>query len=187
MRPIRLGRVAGLEVSCAPSAMVSSAVLWAAVVTVALVVFRLGAIEALAGGLAVTLLHWVAELLHNIGHSLAARAVGRPMTGVQFYLLVGRSQYPADETGVTPGMHIRRALGGPALSAAVTVIAGLLTLGLVAAAVRLAWVGLLFFLDNLLVFALGPAPRLSAAELSAAGKVQQFSSNLDIKRCNMIS
>jgi hypothetical protein len=155
MTGVRLGRVAGLEVSFVPSALVGSAAMWGGFAAIGFFVFRASLAVALGGGLVMALLHWVDELLHNIGHATAARAVGRPMTGVQFWSVFGLSQYPPDEEELTPAMHIRRALGGPALSAVVTVIAGLIAVLMFTVASPVAWVALLVFLDNLLVFTLG--------------------------------
>jgi hypothetical protein len=155
MDGVRIGRVADLEVSFAPSALAGSAALWAASAEIGVLVFRASLVEAVIGGLLMTLLHWVSELFHNIGHARAARRTGHPMTGVQFWLVFGRSEYPADETDVTAQQHISRALGGPTGSAVVSLGAGLIAAIMVVTHAPLAWVGLLFFLDNLLVFTLG--------------------------------
>jgi hypothetical protein len=155
MDGVRIGRVADLEVSFAPSALAGSAALWAAFAAIGVVVFRAGVVEAVVGGLLMTLLHWVSELFHNLGHASAARRVGHPMIGVQFYLVLGLSQYPADEASLTPQQHMRRALGGPAGSALVTLAAALIAVLMVIAHAPLGWVAVLLFLDNLLVFTLG--------------------------------
>lgn len=63
-------------------------------------------------------MHWALNLVHNIGHWLAARRTGHPMLGVLFgeKLIFGRSLYPDDEPALPARVHITRALGGPALS-----------------------------------------------------------------------
>ena len=117
-------------------------------------VFNQGVISSVAGGVALTFLHWVCEVVHNLGHSTAARGTGHPMTGTRlgFWLVLGTSLYPPDEPPLPASIHIRRALGGPAGSAALTVVIGVLALLLANTAI--AWI-LLWFLDNLLVFTIG--------------------------------
>jgi hypothetical protein len=155
MSGIGLGRVNNLAVSFAPSAVLGSAVIWAVTVVVAVVIFHVGLAEALAGGLIFTLLHWFSELIHNFGHAAAARRSGHPMTGVEFYLVIGLSQYPRDEPELPAGVHIRRALGGPTYSAVLVLAAALITTGMAGLHVPLTWVALLFLCDNLFVFSLG--------------------------------
>jgi len=47
------------------------------------------------------------------------------MTGVLLHTVLGTSLYPPDERELPGGIHIRRALGGPALSFVVLIIASL--------------------------------------------------------------
>ena len=84
-----------------------------------------------------------------------AQSTGYPMRGVRFVHVLAYSVYPRDEPELSGKIHIRRALGGPAISLAVTVLA--LVILLVAQTVGgfLFWIALWFFLDNLLVFFLG--------------------------------
>jgi hypothetical protein len=67
---------------------------------------------ALLAGLLSALLFLVCEWLHQFGHSLAARSVGHPMTGIRFFNLFSGSEYPSDEPPLPPQSHVRRALGG---------------------------------------------------------------------------
>jgi len=67
---------------------------------------------AVVAGLLSTLLFLVCEWLHQFGHSLAARSVGHPMTGIRFFNLFSGSEYPPDEPALPPQAHVRRALGG---------------------------------------------------------------------------
>ena len=109
----------------------------------------------MAGGFAGMMLHWVAEMSHQLGHANAARETGYPMTGVRFRLLIGISEYPGGEPDLPPDVHIRRALGGPTRSLRVTLLAGLLALLTRPLGAIPTWLGIFFFLDNLLVMTIG--------------------------------
>jgi hypothetical protein len=82
--------------------------------------------EAIVFGVGVVIVHWGHELLHQIGHSIAARRVGHPMSGIHFWGPLGTGIYPDDEGDLPPGVHVRRALGGPIFSATVSLILGIL-------------------------------------------------------------
>ena len=108
---------------------------------------------ALGWGLAATVAHWLSELVHNLGHAWAARRTGHPMTGIRFWAMLATSVYPADE-GPLPGrVHLQRALGGPAASALLTLLAGGVTLALTAQSLPW-WLSLFVGLENLFVFTL---------------------------------
>ena len=113
-----IARLAGLDLRVAPSAAASFLLTWGAL-TVAGV--RLGGLSrraAALGGLVAAVGHWDAVLVHHLGHALAARSTGHPMTGVDFRGPLGVSLYPDDEPTLPAATHRRRALGGPLLSAA---------------------------------------------------------------------
>jgi hypothetical protein len=112
---------------------------------------------AIIGGLIGVFLHWLGEILHQLGHARAARRAGNPMTGIRLWWLLSASVYPPDEPPLPAEVHISRALGGPLASLVVSVVAGVVLLALSVAGVGgLAWwLALFFFLDNLLVFTLG--------------------------------
>lgn len=121
-------RLAGLELRVAPSAAASFLLTWGAL-TVAGV--RLGGLSrraAALGGLVAAAGHWDAILVHHLGHALAARSTGYPMTGVDFRGPLGVSLYPDDEPTLSAATHRHRALGGPLLSAVNGVIFGYLAL-----------------------------------------------------------
>jgi hypothetical protein len=161
MSPFRLGRVTNLELFVYPSAVAGSVLLWIVLAGLALTItpltpFPLTTLEAIIAGAFGVLLHWLSELLHQIGHARAARRTGYPMTGVSFWLVLGSSLYPPDEPTLPGSLHVRRALGGPAFSAIVTLIGFIITA--IFAALNsplLFWLALFFALDNLLVFTLG--------------------------------
>jgi Zn-dependent protease len=155
MAEIRLGRFAGLAVSAVPSAIAGSLVLWAFYGFLGAWFFHADTLEAVPGGLALMMLYWLSELLHQSGHAAAARSVGKPMTGVRFYLTLGMSLYPENEGAVTPDQHLRRAVGGPIRSAVVTLITGAIAAVMAFLHVPGAWVAVLYAVSNLLVFTLG--------------------------------
>jgi hypothetical protein len=114
MKPMHPGKILGLDIWISPSALVGSV----AITLVAAVVFAtragLSTGEALFGGIVAMLLYWLSDFLHHFGHAIAARRTQYPMTGV-----------PRDEPELPGRVHIRRALGGPALSSVVLVVASL--------------------------------------------------------------
>jgi hypothetical protein len=67
---------------------------------------------ALLAGVLSALVFFISDLLHQLGHALAARRVGHPMVGIHFFHLLSGSVYPRSEPALPPGAHIRRALGG---------------------------------------------------------------------------
>lgn len=154
-RVYTLGRVLGLRITAETSAIISFIVLWVVLAVVGRQVLNFTVADVFVGGFIATALHFLSELLHQLGHALAAARTGYPMVGVQFWLLLARSIYPPNEPPLPARVHIRRALGGPVMSLAVAFVFSVLAL-LVAPLGGLVWVLVVFmFLDNLLVFGLG--------------------------------
>jgi hypothetical protein len=145
-----LGKFTGLNLFFDVTAVFGTLVGWIIFALILKVIFNFGIGAALSGGLFLMIWHWVAELLHQYGHALAARQVGHPMIGVHLFTLLGRSIYPADEGTLPASVHIRRALGGPIFSAGITVILAIFALLILPKTIPL-----IMFLDNLLVFTLG--------------------------------
>lgn len=112
----------GLRYSVARTALYGSIGL----VTVgALCAYFLGGLtilDSLIAGILAMLLHWLGEILHQYGHYLASKAVKQPMIGVRLWTILGTSLYPANEAALPAQTHIRRALGGPAMSFAVLLL-----------------------------------------------------------------
>ena len=165
MASMQLGNIAGLKITAHRSAFIGFVLVWIALALVGMALFYLPFISAVLWALVATLLHYFSEFFHQWGHARAARRVGYPMIGVRYWWILGASIYPKDEPDLPGRTHIRRALGGPAASFFLTVVAGILT-----AAVALSipsdgggtpfqWellaVSAFFFLDNLFVFTLG--------------------------------
>ena len=165
MKRIEFGNVAGLRLTIYPSVWVAASWMWLVLTLIAIFTLRLPVIQAQVGALVAVVLHFASEIVHQIGHSLAARRTGYPMLGVAFRGPLGLSVYPEDEPPLPGRIHIQRALGGPLLSLVLTLAAGVLylfasgTFTLGGSEPHLApvfvWVVLFVFLDNLLVFSLG--------------------------------
>ena len=115
--------VAGLRVTAGQSALIGFMVLWFLFAVFANLALELTVPRAAVAGLLAALLYNLSSLIHQIGHSIAARRTGHPMTGVHFTAIMSRSIYPRDEGELPAAIHIRRALGGPIISALVAVIA----------------------------------------------------------------
>lgn len=84
----------------------------------------------LSVGIGVALYHALVQLVHQLGHALAARASGYPMTGIRYDYAFTYSTYPPDEPSLPAGIHIQRSLGGLAGTTLMLVLAVVLWLGL---------------------------------------------------------
>jgi hypothetical protein len=155
MNEIKLGQIAGLKLSAIPSAIVGSMVLWIVLSGVAVVLLRLSPVSAVIGGLVAVALHWISEVVHQFGHAWAARRVGHPMTGIRFWGVLSTSLYPSDEPPLPATIHIRRALGGPAASLLLSVVAALAALALRSMGGMLWWLAVFLFLGSFFVMTLG--------------------------------
>lgn len=149
------GNLYGLEISATPSALVGFVGVWIVLSALGWFGIRLSPVESIVGGFICACLHWLSELLHHFGHAAAARSVGYPMRGVRFGYLLASSLYPKDEPVLPGKIHIRRALGGPAASFVVTMLALVILLVAQNVGGMWYWIAVWFFLDNLLVFFLG--------------------------------
>ncbi|MEP6774147.1 MAG: hypothetical protein ABJA50_01015 [Chloroflexota bacterium] len=149
-----LGTIRGLKLTADNSALLGSLLLWVALGVAVVIFLRLSVIEAVTLGLVGAILHWIAELMHQLGHAQAARKAGYPMIGVRFWWLLSSSIYPADEPTLPAQIHIRRALGGPIRSFILAVVFGIVTLLLPPGTYQW-WAVLFFTADNFLVFTVG--------------------------------
>ncbi|MCC7164608.1 MAG: hypothetical protein IT331_19090 [Anaerolineae bacterium] len=152
---IVFGKLYGLEISAKPSAFVGFVGLWTGLGALGYFVIGLTGVESVVGGLVCAFLHFLSELFHQLGHAGAARRTGYPMRGVRYFWVLGMSLYPRDEPPLSGKIHIRRALGGPAVSFVVTVIAFLILLIAQNTGGLFYWIALWFFIDNFLLFFLG--------------------------------
>ena len=152
---IKLGKLSGLRLIARPSALAGTLLLWGVLSAAARWVFTLPLAVAIPAGLAATALHWVSEIFHQFGHAWAARRTGYSMTGILFWGVLTTSLYPPEEPALPASIHIRRALGGPAASFLLSLVAAALAALLLPLGGVLRLLGAFFFLENLLVFALG--------------------------------
>ena len=158
MTKYKLGKIAGLSLIATPAAISGSILLFVVLLGVAIGILRLDIGEAIVGSLAAVLLHWVATIAHHLGHAWAARRTGYPMIGIRLgtSALLATSLYPPDESALPAAIHIRRALGGPTGSLLVSIVGAVIALLLRNSGGLLWWLALFFFLDNFVVFTLGP-------------------------------
>ncbi len=145
-----------LQLTVRPAFFAGSIIFFAILVVVARVRLPFDFSDAIFFALIAVALHWLAALLHQLGHALAARSTGFPMNGIRFgyFGLLAASRYPRDEPQLPARVHIRRALGGPLASAFVSLVAGAMAFAFPLAGI-FATLAQFFFWDNLLVFALG--------------------------------
>jgi uncharacterized membrane protein len=76
------------------------------------------------------------------------------MTGLELWWAFSTSRYPQDEPALPAETHLWRAVGGPAASGALTLLAAGLALALSQVGGVLWWVAVFFFWENLLLFTL---------------------------------
>jgi hypothetical protein len=110
-----------LRITFAQSAYISMMVFDVVFTVIGLILFG-DLFQAIIFALLAGSIHWTGELLHNIGHSIAARYVGYPMSGIRFIGPLAASIYPKDEGELPPAIHIKRALGGPLFSGLVATV-----------------------------------------------------------------
>ena len=153
MKETDLGQWFGLRLSFLPSALIGFISVWGILSLAAGYFLRMPLPAALGWGLGATVFHWLSELIHNLGHAWAAKRTGYPMTGIRFWGMLATSVYPADEAQLPGWVHLQRALGGPAASAILSLLAGGVTLVLTAQSLPW-WLALFVGLENLFVFTL---------------------------------
>ena len=158
---MRLGRIGGMEVIlAAPGFVVASVALLIAFMAIGIAFSGRGLLNVAVGALVLVALHWFNETWHNYGHFRAARSTGFPMDGVKLgtaLLVFGTSVYPADEPELPAGVHLRRALGGPIANLALGAVGAVVTIVMAMTGSHFLWVGIVFTLENVLVFGIGNA------------------------------
>lgn len=125
-RGFKVGEISEVEVRAERSALLGALILWSLAYVGFTLAFDLPPLSAaLAAGVYVAL-HWFLLAWHHLGHALAARSTGYPMSGLHISGLLASDRYPSDEPPLPAGLHARRALGGPVASLVLTaVLAGL--------------------------------------------------------------
>ena len=154
----KIGEITGLRLSVGPLFIVGTVVLWILLSGVGILLLDLQYSQAVVGGLIAALLYWLSEIIHHLGHAYAAHRTGYPMVGIHLgkYLFFGTSLYPENEAPLPAEIHIRRALGGPIISLAFTVVSGVVALILYPVKDIVGWIVLFVCIINFLVFTFGP-------------------------------
>jgi hypothetical protein len=150
-----LGQIGNLTITANQTAVLGGLVLAGIYSVVGFKLFRLRPSQAIAGGLAATMLHFLSELWHQFGHARSARTSGYPMEGIHLWGVLGTSIYPADEPVLPADVHIRRAMGGPKASLWATIIGTLVAFLIGPAKGIPGMLATLFALENWLIFTLG--------------------------------
>ena len=158
---IGLGTIAGLRLSARPSFFTVRLLFLMALAATGRFILGLSLAHALIGAFIAVLLDTLAVLIHQLGHAWAAQRVGWPMVGISFWSLFSTCLYPADEPELPATLHIRRAVGGPAVSFLVGLVTGIPAL-LFLPQEGLIWLLVIFWMfDNCVVrsvMAFGPLP-----------------------------
>jgi Zn-dependent protease/CBS domain-containing protein len=122
---IPLGRIGGIPIVLAPSWLIAVVVIVVlATPVVDQVVTGITTVGAIAVSTVLAILLGASVLAHELGHCLAARSFGLPVTAVRLYLIGGVS-----ELGRAPASPKEEALiagAGPGVSALLAVVCGLL-------------------------------------------------------------
>jgi len=152
MKSIHLGKIFGMQMNLLPVTFLATFLLWMGLSAAAYVIGSpLG--ESILLGLVAAFLHWTSVLLHHLGHFIASRTAGYPMSGLELGMfgILARDLYPANEPELLPAIHIRRALGGPTVSGLLSVI---FFLQLPLWPGNWYWLGWFILLENLFLFTL---------------------------------
>jgi hypothetical protein len=150
-----LGPLWGVRVSVGLKVIFSWLLLWILLSSIGIGWFHLGWIAALLGALVAVALHLFSELIHQLGHVWAARRTGYPMIGLEVWWALSTSRYPQDEPALPAETHLWRAVGGPAASSLLTLLAAVLALALAQVGGIVWWVMVFCLLENLVLFTLG--------------------------------
>jgi len=149
-----LARLGKVTLTADITALVGSIILWLVLTVAGILLLGYSLPKAILMGFAAMILHWVADLLHQAGHALAARSTGYPICGIRLWGVLSSTVYPADEPSLPRAIHVRRALGGPLASLLISMLAAA-ALPLLNNGSWVWWLDLFFLVDNLLVFTVG--------------------------------
>ncbi len=152
------GSLFGLKLTVIPPFVLGSLGIFSILEVIALVFVKMHFADALAFGALGVLTHWLGDVFHNFGHAIAARSTGHPMQGMRFgvYGIFAGAIYPPDEPALPGPIHVRRALGGPILSALIGLLLLWLALRPGASAHSVLYSVLLFALiEHFAVFSFG--------------------------------
>jgi hypothetical protein len=145
----------GLLISALPSAIIGTVIFLVALVYVGIQWLLLPLWQAVIGSLLVIALHWFSVTFHNLGHYVAALSTGYRMIGIRYWLILGTSLYPPDEPPLPKYIHVRRAMGGPAASAILGILAAVTSYFFIPIGGVIWYVFTFIALDNLFLLSLG--------------------------------
>jgi hypothetical protein len=155
MKPRTLFTIAGINVQFNQSGLIGTAVLWLVLTLLAWWWLPLSPTQVVLFGVAATFLHWFGEFLHQMGHAAVARRLGYPMQRIRAWYVLAAGLYPKDEPPLPAKIHIRRALGGPAVSLILSIL-GVVLVGVLRPFAGLPFYLAVFFaLENFFVFFIG--------------------------------
>jgi hypothetical protein len=155
MRRWRLGQLLGVAIWFTQTSLLLSGLLGLLFSGAAAVWLDIRPGQAILVGFTAVLLHWLGELFHQLGHAWVARRTGYPMQKMVSWLVLLSSCYPLDEPPLHATIHIRRALGGPAASLLITLLAGSMLFMLPTDGTIVRGLTAFVFWENLLIFFLG--------------------------------
>ena len=136
-------------------ALISSLFLWIIFALIGRFGFKLSVGSAILGGFAAMTLHWVSDILHQLGHAWVAIRVGYPMREIRLLHFLAGSIYPRAEPELPANIHIRRALGGPPISFFLAIVGAFVALIFHADGGLSYLLARFVFWENLLIFGLG--------------------------------
>ena len=125
---ISFGQLLGLEIRVRASAAGTAFLIASTIFLFLWKVLKWRPWTALGGGILASVIHYLSEVWHQLGHARAAEQSGFPMQGVTFVGPIGISVYPEEEGLLPPETHIQRALGGPIFSVLLALTFGVLSL-----------------------------------------------------------
>jgi hypothetical protein len=128
MRDIFTFHFLDMRTTISLSALVGSLLLIVIFTVAALFLTELTLLNAVIAAIGATLIHWFSETIHQYGHFWAAKRVGYPARGMKLWAVLGTTRYPKDEPELAAQTHIRRAIGGPIMSAVVSLVCVILAL-----------------------------------------------------------
>lgn len=168
MKSFALGKIGGVEIRAAPRAAIGLIALWIVVGGFGIIFLGFSALEGVLFGVAAAFFHFASGILHHLGHALFARATGYPMQAVELgrMFILAVSRYPDGEPELPGRVHIRRAIGGPVMSFAISLLLGVATLTFEDRNSLVFWLSRFVFWDNLLVYGLGVLLPLGFTDMS---------------------
>lgn len=86
MKEYRIGEFADIQLKALPTTIIGFLILWIVLGSIAYWLLGFAPMVAVLGGLLAAVLHFLSELVHHLGHALAAHRTGYPMSGIRAVL-----------------------------------------------------------------------------------------------------